>query len=300
MNVKESAKQTLSNYAKQISDFGFTVSNMEMKQYNYEITIENPPNKLKLQSYFGKKGVKTIIQGNKETALYNSIYSLVFGEELFENKESDLTEPDNYIGSDESGKGDFFGPLVVAAVHVEKKLIPELKKIGVKDSKLISDQQISVIAGKMYRNSKINFAVLKIVPEKYNLLYSKFLNLNKMMDWAHSKVITDLLESSNSKKVITDKFSKAGLSVQNNFPDVSFTQISKGERYTAVAAASIIARDHFNQWFIDQENSGISLLKGASALVEEKGREVVNYFGTSELDKLCKKHFKTYNKVLDN
>lgn len=300
MDIKTSAKKIINDYAKVIADYGYTVSNIEVKQYNYELTVENPPNKLKVQTYFGKKGIKTIIQGNKETSLYESINSLIFGDDLFGKVEKDFEEPDNYIGSDESGKGDFFGPLVIAAVHADKAQLEELKWIGVKDSKQLSDQLISVIAGKIYRNKNIKFAVLKIVPEKYNILYSKFLNLNKMMDWAHSKVISDLLANSDAKTVITDKFMNKELSIQRNYSDINFSQFSKGERFTAVAAASIIARDQFNRWFEEQENNGIILQKGASSLVEKKAREIISTFGIKEFDKLCKKHFKTYNKVLGN
>ena len=277
----------------------FRISKIEKKTYNYEFVVANGNQKVKVQVYFGKKGVKTIIQGNKDSDLYQKINLLISDEPELTFKRKEIREPDEYIGTDESGKGDFFGPLVVAAAFVNKSTLQKLKQIGVKDSKQLNDSQILVLAKEIKSILKNSYSIVYIPPAKYNELYIKFRNLNKLLSWAHSKAIEDLLKKHKCSIVITDKFSNKELTITNNSENshIEFLQFTKGERFTAVAAASILARNRMVQWFAEQEKKGLRLPKGASSEVETTARMIVNKSGQAVLENLVKLHFKTVKKL---
>ena len=109
-----------------------------------------------------------------------------------------------WIGVDEAGKGDYFGYLVIGGVLVDDESVKKLKEIGVKDSKLLSDSSVSKMAVKVKRICKHD--IIRVSPEKYNLLYKKFKNLNKLLAWGHARVIENLLQKHAADHVITDKF----------------------------------------------------------------------------------------------
>ena len=109
-----------------------------------------------------------------------------------------------WIGTDESGKGDYFGPLVVAGVYVDETLLPELKAIGVKDSKKLSDRAVLEMDGPI--RSLCPYSVVVIGPEKYNDLYEKIKNLNRLLAWGHARVIENILEKNPCQRVVTDQF----------------------------------------------------------------------------------------------
>jgi len=272
------------------------------KDYNYEITAQKGVEKCKILVYFGKKGVKTILQGNELASLYRQIEGIIFNKLPFAGINQEPDEPENYIGTDESGKGDLFGPLVIAAVHVNKKIIEQLCKAGVRDSKEIKNGKISLIANEIENITEGNYSILVLAPPEYNLLYSRYLNLNKMLNAAHSQVIETLLKKTDSPTIITDQFSKTALSISSNtqFAHKNFIQIPKGEKYTGVAAASILARDRFEKWFTEQENSGLYLLKGASSEVEKQAKEILHSYGKETLIRLAKKHFKPITNLIKN
>ncbi|MEJ2616888.1 MAG: hypothetical protein P8Z35_18180, partial [Ignavibacteriaceae bacterium] len=150
-DYKKSSKNILENHIKILSQNGFKISEPQSSQYNYNADISNSEGKVKLLVYFSNKGNKVTLQGNKELALYHNVYNLVFGEKLFKSEDPISTEPESYIGTDESGKGDYFGPLIVAAVFADKTISVRLKELGVKDSKELTDYSISSIAAGITR-----------------------------------------------------------------------------------------------------------------------------------------------------
>ena len=136
--IKESAKKIVESYSTVLKEQLFLVSAPVLSTYNYELRVQKGASKLKILVYFGKNGNKTVIQGNKDSQLYIDISNLLFTDKI-DAAENEFPEPLHYIGTDESGKGDYFGPLVVAGVIVNSTTSAGLKKIGVKDSKLLSD-----------------------------------------------------------------------------------------------------------------------------------------------------------------
>lgn len=274
---------------------GYNCSLIITAQYHYAFDIADDTAKVKILVYYGRKGLKIVLQGNKEEKLYNEINDLIFEQiDLFPNKSLELDEPQVYIGTDESGKGDFFGPLVVAGVFVNEESRRKLVNLQVRDSKDLTDYQINSFSKKIKIIVQNQFEVFLLTPEQYNEEYNSHKNLNHMLSDIHQKVINRLLEKIECREVIIDKFSKLEIEVPS---DVKVHYIQKAEKYTAVAAASILARAEFNKWFTNKENQGLKLLKGASTEVETLAKTISKLYGIDKLNKLAKVHFKTYRKV---
>ncbi|MFH1196241.1 MAG: ribonuclease HIII [bacterium] len=298
MNTQTKAEVKFNEIKNQLSQNDFTVLNEKKLQYNFECEAKKGIDKIKIQVYFGKNGVKIVLQGNPESKIYDSVNTLISGDMKLNFGESDPEEPDEYIGTDESGKGDYFGPLVTSAVYINPQIKAELLKLNVRDSKELFDNQIDFIAEKMKSIKGVVYDTIVITPQKYNALYEKFGNLNKLLNWAHSKCIENIFEKTKCKSVISDKFSKEVLQASIKLSGkIQITQIHKAEKYTAVAAASILARSEFNKWFYIKKREGFDLQKGASDLVIQKAREIVKKHGQNSLLELAKLHFKTSKKI---
>ena len=216
-------------------------------------------------------------------------------------KQSDLFPSEKgHIGTDESGKGDYFGPLVVAGVFVPQEQEEVLRELGVRDSKRFSDNRVrefSELIKKGYKHS-----VVVIGPEKYNELYGKLRNLNRILAWAHSRAIENILEEVNCAQAITDQFGDK-LYVLNALmkkgKNIELIQRPKAEEDIAVASASILARAEFLRrlYYLSQE-VGVDLPKGSSPLSEEAAVKLVRQHGEKVLDKAAKRHFKLTQRVL--
>lgn len=204
------------------------------------------------------------------------------------------------IGIDESGKGDFFGPLCIAGVYASGKDFEELQSIGVKDSKDLSDRKIQTIATKI--KSKFLHHVVRINPAKYNEIYSSFKNLNRLLAWGHATTIEHLVEKSGCRKVIIDQFADESVvitALKRKGLEVDLTQRHRAEEDLVVAAASILARDAFLEGLqkLSQE-VGFNLPKGASSLTIEIGCKILAKWGKERLMQVCKQHFKTFQIVM--
>ncbi len=299
--IELSAEKIINTYYRLFVQQGINVSPVSKSAYNYEVTVSRSNEKLKIQVYFGKRGNKVILQGNKESKLYQKVSEIVFGPKLFDAND-ELSEPENYIGTDESGKGDYFGPLVIAGVFADKNMISLLKKAGVRDSKELGDSAIKKIAYEIKEIVGNGYDIIMISPEKYNELYEKFRNVNRLLGWAHAKVLENILLNYNAAEAISDKFGDESYirnSLQEKGKNILLHQITKAEKYTAVAAASILARDKFNDWFEKKNRElKIQLPKGASSGVEQTAASVKKIFGGEIMNKLVKLHFKTTQKIL--
>ncbi len=302
MNLEEKAKKHIRNLKKLVSSTNLSTDEIILKQYNYEFNATFNKSTVKVLVYFGKKGVKTIIQGDEKSDLYKKARDIISDELMLELVDPGLKEPEEYIGTDECGKGDFFGPLVVAAVFVNAHTKKNLLGIGVKDSKDLSDYQINLLAKEIKKIAADNFTVVSINPKKYNEVYERFGNLNSLLNWAHSKALSNLFDKVDSKTVITDKFSNKDLDISSlsKHSDVEFIQETKAERYVGVAAASIIARESFLDWFENKERIGLNLPKGSSIETEVFAKKLLNSIGKEKLNELAKLHFKTYKKIKSN
>ena len=227
-----------------------------------------------------------------------------FGEML--NAESEQFDP--RIGVDESGKGDFFGPLVVAGVYINDSIARALDKMGVKDSKAItSDKKISKLAEGIRNISGCVHSVVPIGNASYNRLHQQMRNVNKILAWGHARVIENLLGQRDRMnpaplRAISDQFSRSKSTIQSALMEegrqLELVQMHKAESDLAVAAASILARDVFVQRIKELSNEfDLELPKGASARVDQVGVEFLSKHGINKLGQAAKLHFRTTQKI---
>ena len=203
--------------------------------------------------------------------------------------------PGGWIGTDEAGKGDYFGPLVVAGVYVTDATGILLRQIGVRDSKTLSDKRIGEHCAEIRRTCPVN--VVAIGPERYNTMYAKIRNLNRLLAWAHARVIENLLDQFGCERVISDQFGDERVlqrALMEKGKRVELIQRPRAEDDVAVAAASIIARGEFLSRLHQLGDAfGVPLHKGAGPPVLVSGRRFVEKHGREALVKVAKLHFKT-------
>lgn len=298
-NLRSKAFTRIQYLSSQLAGQNLITSKIEEKQHNYELLVKKGKEKIKVLVYFGKKGVSTIVQGDINSKTYKEVKNVVLGEGLFDSENTIIDEPEEYIGTDESGKGDFFGPLVIGAVLIDKGKSDHLTQIGIKDSKLLNDNQIKSLSREIKEIiPEESRNVIIINPEKYNQLYESFKNLNKLLAWGHSKAIENIISKNKTTKVISDKFGNEGLLIQELSKkkiDVELVQITKAERFIAVAAASILARGKMLNWFSNtSEQLKIEIPKGAGDVVNITANKIASQYGNDVLPKLVKLHFKNY------
>lgn len=204
------------------------------------------------------------------------------------------------IGIDESGKGDFFGPLCVAGVFAGDEQIKDLRALGVQDSKKINDQNIIKIGSSIKR--EFLHHIVKINPAKYNELHGQFGNLNLLLAWGHATTIEHLIEKSHCQDVIIDQFANEYVvlnALKKKKLILNLTQRHKAEEDLVVAAASILARQTFLEGLILlEEKYKMKFPKGASQSTIQAGKEFVRKYGISELKEVGKMHFKTIDSIL--
>jgi ribonuclease HIII len=204
------------------------------------------------------------------------------------------------IGIDESGKGDYFGPLVIAAVFVDATAQGELALMNVRDSKKISDGRILEMAPDI--RTICPHSIIAIGPQRYNELYRKIRNLNRLLAWGHAKALETLLDRVSCGHAIADQFGDEQLilnALQEKGRTIVLEQRHKAESDLAVAAASILARAEFLLRLKRlSDEIGTVLPKGASPAVELAGRMIVKKHGEERLGSVAKLHFKTTQAVL--
>lgn len=204
-----------------------------------------------------------------------------------------------HIGTDESGKGDFFGPLVIAGVLVDERSAKIFTDLGIKDSKKLSDKKMLAMAVEIKKNAP--HSVIAISNGKYNELYSNIKNLNKLLAWGHARAIENILNSSSCEYALSDKFGDESLiknALMKNGQSIRLEQMVRAESDIAVAAASVLARATFVQKMQDMENNyGLKFPKGCSGLVKTAASEFIQKYGKDRLHEVCKTHFKTFNEV---
>jgi len=287
-----------------------------LKENNFEF-VERPHT-----SYFATKPGLSI-------ALYNSLKLVVQGKETAEFVEfvleplilkeaklgyEEVLNPEYYsprIGVDESGKGDYFGPLCVAGVYVNEEIIKQWRGAGIRDSKQIgSDTSIRKFAEIIHNTPGCLLNTVTIGNEAYNRLYEKLQNVNKILAWGHSRVIENLLSGRQALNpppafVICDQFANSeGVisgALMAHGKKIKVVQRHRAEADIAVAAASIIARSQFIDWLDKMGREyKMDFPRGCSDITQKVACEFVKKYGEEMLKKVAKLHFKTTGKVLNS
>jgi len=260
--------------------------------------------KQKLTIAVYEKGPKAVIQGKGiEDFITFTLEPRVLGEAKLGYEEvlsPELFSP--HFGVDESGKGDFFGPLVIAGVYVDADLAHRFREAGVQDSKAIgSDRRIRDLAAAI-RDFGAPHSVVTVAPPRYNELYRKMGNLNRLLAWGHARIIENLCEARpDCPRALSDKFADSRLierALMEKGRKIQLDQRTKAESDFAVAAASILAREKFIGW-LDHAGTaaGVKLPRGASAAVKAAARELVAKLGPDALENHAKTHFKTASAI---
>ncbi len=204
------------------------------------------------------------------------------------------------LGSDETGKGDYFGPLVVAAVRLDPAHEARLRQAGVTDSKQLSDKRVQMLAGLLER--EVSFEFSQLMPEAYNQAYARAKSVNRLLADMHARALARLhARCPDAQGIVVDQFADPGTlqaALARECPDhPSLLQVTKGERHVAVAAASILARARFLDGLrACSEACAVELAKGAGAPVDEAARKVRAIGGRELLAKVAKMHFKNTDK----
>ena len=280
-----------------LAESGFQFS---VKQYTLFFAQKN---NLSVAVY--EKGPKVLVQGKGvEEFVQFDLEPKILGEAKLGYEEVHSPEMfEQHVGIDESGKGDFFGPLVVAGVYVDRGIARKLIDAGVQDSKRIgSDARIRTLAETIRKSTAGLIETVLIGPERYNELYQKFGNLNKLLGWGHARVIENLLaKKPDCPRALSDQFADARVieqSLLRHGRKIDIEQRTKAESDIAVAAASILAREAFINWLERRgKELGLRLERGVSANVKEAAKKLVEMKGPQVLQGLAKVHFRTAHEI---
>ena len=260
-------------------------------------------NKLSVAVY--EKGPKILLQGKGlEEFVQFELEPKILGEAKLGYEEvhsPEMFEP--HFGVDESGKGDFFGPLVISGVYVDRGIARKLLDAGVVDSKRIgSDARIRALADTIRKSELGLVETVLIGPAKYNELYRKFANLNSLLGWGHARVIENLLgKKPDCPRSLSDQFADARViqqSLLKHGRKIDIQQRPKAESDIAVAAASVLAREAFINW-LDRKGKelGFRLARGVSTEVKATAKKIADMRGAEALREVAKVHFRTAHEI---
>lgn len=281
---------------------------LQEKQFEF---LEKPytlfaARKDKLNIAVYEKGPKVLLQGRGlEDFITFVLEPEVTGEAVFgyeEELQPERFEP--HFGIDETGKGDFFGPLVIAGVYVDGEIARKFRELGIQDSKRITtDRAIRSLASGIRKLAP--HSVVSIPPQRYNELQVKMGNVNRLLAWGHARVIENLCElQPECPTALSDQFANASVlqrALMEKGRKLALRQQTKAESDPAVAAASILARERLIDWFEKAaEDAGESrpFPRGASQLVKDRAVDLVRRRGPEFLESVVKMHFKTAAEVL--
>jgi ribonuclease HIII len=300
-------EQYLSHLYPLLLQRGIDISSSKEIAYGFQLKVCRNGDRATINIYYGeKRGLSQVISATKASSLKHELELLMAPEKEpqifagFHNWQS-------WIGSDECGKGDYFGPLVGSAFFATADQVPCLKKLGVQDSKHLGDARIVQIAKKLYLNFPNQTSCLVLNPKRYNELIAGFkaqrLNLNDLLAWIHEKVILELYaRQSTAQGVVVDQFSKSQkvrARLAKREAVLNTVERPGGERDIAVAAASILARYQFLEARARLERIyKFSFPKGANPQVIKAAREFLKVWDQKHLGEVAKLHFKTTAHVM--
>jgi ribonuclease HIII len=288
---------------------GHPVSEPRRGDWHWEADVEDGKTTVKAVVYFNRKGTLTPVVQGKQGPLRDAVRDALLGQASIT---SSFLPPgvSTWIGVDESGKGDYFGPLVTAALAVDAASMEHLKNALVRDSKQMTDAMIRVSASSIRATCAGRFTLVVTMPEKYNELLagSSFGgNSQRLLAWQHARAIENVLEAlPEVRHAICDQFGREHVierALLTRGRQINLIQRTKAESDPAVAAASVLARDDFLSRMRQlEERSGCTLPLGASAerAIAQAVRFIVAREGREALRCYAKLHFQTTRKVLSS
>jgi len=295
----------LASLLPELAHHGISVDEQRPIDYGCQLRLALDGERAVLNVYYSqKRGVSTVVGGQSHSRLKGILHA-VLGRAKASRPLPDIAPMhawQSWIGSDESGKGDYFGPLVVAAFAMTRELEPALARMGVRDCKLLRDREVYEIALGLHREFPANIHYILLRPKRYNELYASFSaqgkNLNDLLAWLHATVDTELLARHPfCEGILVDQFSvakKASTQILLKVPAANVVERTGAERDTGVAAASVIARYQFlKHMALLEKVHKMKLPLGASKAVRDAAKAFVDANGRQCLGEVAKLHFKT-------
>jgi ribonuclease HIII len=284
---------------------GYTFEDARPIAYGTVMTFRRNDALVQANAYYSaKKGLSLVVNPRVPEQVSRELTSLF----LYDTNEKTAISSDPreqafkcWIGSDESGKGDYLGPLVTAAFRADREIAGELRGMGVRDSKQVSDPVCRKLARELFLKFKDRISVVELIPETYNRLYGELAaqghHLNWLLGWCHAKASKDLL-GAPVDAVIIDKFAHE-LTIRKQFTHpVKLILRVRAEDNVAVAAASILARGRY-LYRLEKlsEQYGVKLINGAGQATDASAVEYVRKHGFESLRFVAKLHFRNTAKV---
>lgn len=294
----------LSHLLPELAQRGITISSQREISYGLQMHLERGSQTSTLNLYYSlKKGVSQVLAG-KESPLKNELEKLIGGKT--EAPVGDFHTWERWIGSDECGKGDYFGSLVVAAFAMDDEMVGDIRALGVMDSKRLRDSQVKTIAHALYERYPERIACIVIKPLRYNEIMadmqSRKKNLNDLLAWQHGTAILELLEKIPLVRgILVDQFSlhkKVIQFLKEKEVKTPMEERPKAESDPAVAAASVIARYQFFQSRQTMDKHyAMTFPLGSGKNVLKPAKDFADKFGWDRMAEVAKLHFVTSRSV---
>ncbi|QQS34742.1 MAG: ribonuclease HIII [Ignavibacteriales bacterium] len=296
-----------------IEESGFLFKRTKDLEYGTQYSISYKNYNFTLNVYYSEKKGLSIVFGGKVDDEIKELLNNILSDVQKLEKDLVIVPFTKWVGSDESGKGDYFGPLVAAAFLIDKEIEKELIKIGVKDSKILTDTKIIDITKILFADFKERIAICELPPLKYNEFFEKMKaqgkGLNTVLAWCHARVIQDLAEQFDFEAAIADQFGDesyirleiAGNPKMKEARKIELIQQPKAEKNIAVATASILARDRFARRIREYSDKyGIIIPKGAGPDANKVAKMLLSKLGKDELSSIVKLHFKNTKEIFED
>ena len=295
--------ELIKNTFSKLAENSFKISSQKEMAYARKLEVKkNEASCIIVIYYSPKKGYSFVIE--KSASFGGEVVALLGGKASASDNATSKTFL-HYTGIDESGKGDYFGPLVVAGFYITPDISDDVKKLGAKDCKKLSDNKVLEIYENLKESFPENIIVKKLMPEVYNKRYAEFLKkgkkLNSLLGSLFAEIIIQSYEKhENLEGIIADKFGdekyiKEFLSKEDA---KNIVCIERAESYLGVAAASVVARAVF---ILSMEELSASLNDilpfGAGKKVDDVAKNLYKNLKPDEFKTLVKWHFKNTDKI---
>jgi len=277
---------------------GISASNRKTLTNGIRITFSHSRRNCGINFYYSRKKGFSVVPSGGDHHLAEKIRGLLLSD-------ADELPDETWTGSDEAGKGDYMGPLTAAAVYTDRRRAEIFRKMGITDSKVLSNETVREYAARIRGSSEGLYSIVSVTPLQYNTRFNqlsrKGLNSLDMLAECHGSAITHLLDDNpEPSRIIIDRFCDEKR-IEHLLPEGNFKLDLRvrGESDPAVAAASILARDAYLGGLDDiSRRFGIQAVSGSGRATDMVVREFVNKFGADILDEIVKVHFKNTLKVL--
>lgn len=298
----------LAHLLPRLQQLGIEIAEQREISYGVQLRLSKDGHKNVLNLYYSaKRGISSVV-GGSASPLKNLLLSLSETQLEINLDTTSYHTWNSWIGSDECGKGDFFGAPVVCAFAYDHSLDTHFKTLGIADSKLLKDKEITRIARLLYKHYNPRISCLVLKPPKYNQLIADFnrqnKNLNDLLSWLHSTAILNLCKTqTQAEGILVDQFSpsqKVRRYLKEKNCPIPCIERTKAESDPAVAAASIVARYQFLESFEAMRRFyRQDFPLGATSKVIEAGVQFSRQYGFNRLSEVAKLHFKTTGHVKD-